>query len=516
MASVTTASGERRPLTGDEVRQQVAASGHVTTAAAAGTGSHAPALESSGRAHYLAHSHGGSGGGGGGGSVTTAASVAPASSTVLASDGERVTVVAAPATAAAEAAAAAGTGVVPAAFRAIVPGLYVGRVADTRDPALWPWVAAHVHHLGVLVDRMGPRQDWVTAAPLMSSKCYFMGDHYAEGAMEHLEEAMADVHKYRAAGKTVMLLDRYCNSAAPAVAVAYLLRHGSAHTLRTALDTVLAAVPTATLSHEMLHLLVDAAMRWGSTVTDDAMGGGGGGGGCGDGEGGGGGSAAAAAAVPPDPVRVRLAHVAALAHTAPLAFSMPPPPGALLAGVDRAELLAALFKKQQQEWQDATYLIPHLWVGNEPAARSVHWLRVHGIRALLNCAVEVDAPEPAFLEAAGVSDTCELQIVEHHSFDATPQLLRGADFIAAMIADGKGVLVNCFMGINRSVSTIATYLMKYHRLSLLEALTFIRTKRRIAYPNPEMYPRLLAAEAALHDGAASLTLDEMRSLHSWY
>lgn len=60
----------------------------------------------------------------------------------------------------------------------------------------------------------------------------------------------------------------------------------------------------------------------------------------------------------------------------------------------------------------------------------------------------------------------------------------------------KPLIVNCFKGKNRSVGVVASYLMKYEKFSLEEALKLIASKRLISL-TPKLMKNLKAFEEHL-------------------
>lgn len=61
------------------------------------------------------------------------------------------------------------------------------------------------------------------------------------------------------------------------------------------------------------------------------------------------------------------------------------------------------------------------------------------------------------------------------------------------------VLVHCYQGISRSTTILASYLMKRHGLTMVEALDEIRSVRPVAAPNPGFLIQLRALERSLQD-----------------
>ena len=74
---------------------------------------------------------------------------------------------------------------------------------------------------------------------------------------------------------------------------------------------------------------------------------------------------------------------------------------------------------------------------------------------------------------------------------------RGADFIHAAVLDNHSVLVHCLMGMSRSTTVLAAYLIKHQRMPLVEALHLIRKNRSLAYPNLGFWQQLCEFEQAV-------------------
>ena len=55
------------------------------------------------------------------------------------------------------------------------------------------------------------------------------------------------------------------------------------------------------------------------------------------------------------------------------------------------------------------------------------------------------------------------------------------EHIHASLQENEPVLVHCFMGIQRSASLVACYLIKYYNMSPSESIIYIKTKRSIAF-----------------------------------
>jgi hypothetical protein len=77
--------------------------------------------------------------------------------------------------------------------------------------------------------------------------------------------------------------------------------------------------------------------------------------------------------------------------------------------------------------------------------------------------------------------------------------LKSQDFIAESRTVGRTVFVHCRNGVSRSGMVVVAYLMFEHRWTRDEALTFTRSKRDIARPNPIFMERLNDWEKHLQD-----------------
>lgn len=72
-----------------------------------------------------------------------------------------------------------------------------------------------------------------------------------------------------------------------------------------------------------------------------------------------------------------------------------------------------------------------------------------------------------------------------------------AEFIDNAIRQGGRVLVHCFAGVSRSATVVIAYLQSHKGLSLQEAMTAVKSKRRSANPNIGFISQLAAYEQTL-------------------
>ena len=56
-------------------------------------------------------------------------------------------------------------------------------------------------------------------------------------------------------------------------------------------------------------------------------------------------------------------------------------------------------------------------------------------------------------------------------------------FIKDGMQSGGIVFVHCFAGVSRSSSVVIAYMMAEHNLAFYEAMSFVRKRRHIIFPN---------------------------------
>eukprot|EP01098_Paradermamoeba_levis_P016226 TRINITY_DN8631_c0_g1_i1.p1 TRINITY_DN8631_c0_g1~~TRINITY_DN8631_c0_g1_i1.p1 ORF type:complete len:197 (-),score=32.32 TRINITY_DN8631_c0_g1_i1:212-802(-) len=151
-----------------------------------------------------------------------------------------------------------------------------------------------------------------------------------------------------------------------------------------------------------------------------------------------------------------------------------------------------------QEWRWWHHVRPRLILGALPLADRMHHdilVSQHSVRHVLtlNEPFELD---PSVL-AQPVSETQWQDLGVNHRVipmeDFSPSsfenINQGADFIHESLSSGVGsVYVHCKAGRGRSAMVVACYLIKYERMDVEQALTYIELKR----PNVKMGPGQLS------------------------
>ena len=57
-------------------------------------------------------------------------------------------------------------------------------------------------------------------------------------------------------------------------------------------------------------------------------------------------------------------------------------------------------------------------------------------------------------------------------------------FIKDALAGGGTVFVHCYAGVSRSAAILIAYLMQEHQLTMFQAMSLVKAKRSVAFPNP--------------------------------
>ena len=124
-------------------------------------------------------------------------------------------------------------------------------------------------------------------------------------------------------------------------------------------------------------------------------------------------------------------------------------------------------------------ILPGLWLGNRNAANDLDFLRTNQITAIFNCTKDIPFRQGAVphMYRIPLDDNLEpeeIRNLEHWSWEAAYK-------IAKETSAGNRVLVHCAAGMQRSAATIAIYLVSKYRCTTDEAITFIKSKRPIAF-----------------------------------
>eukprot|EP01063_Lacrimia_lanifica_P032754 TRINITY_DN5651_c0_g3_i1.p1 TRINITY_DN5651_c0_g3~~TRINITY_DN5651_c0_g3_i1.p1 ORF type:complete len:230 (+),score=97.19 TRINITY_DN5651_c0_g3_i1:75-764(+) len=128
----------------------------------------------------------------------------------------------------------------------------------------------------------------------------------------------------------------------------------------------------------------------------------------------------------------------------------------------------------------------------------------HGIKAIVQCAKGLEGFYPLFGKSIGKMEADGVVVVLRMPWDDVSgqelvDLPAAVRFIHTHRAGGANVLVNCAQGKSRSSSLVIAYLLAAApdlAPSVDAALTFVRSKRSIAEPNPGFAAQLVKYAAS--------------------
>jgi protein-tyrosine phosphatase len=133
-------------------------------------------------------------------------------------------------------------------------------------------------------------------------------------------------------------------------------------------------------------------------------------------------------------------------------------------------------------------ITPQIWIGPFSKAWDEKFLKKHKITHIMCCAKEFNAP--TFLHN-DKTHWASLPIIDDISDAKTEsQFRKGAAILNRWINAGHKVIVHCYAGISRSVSTVLAYLMIYKGLMYQQAYDLVKKGRPELNPHP-VYVKIL-------------------------
>lgn len=136
-----------------------------------------------------------------------------------------------------------------------------------------------------------------------------------------------------------------------------------------------------------------------------------------------------------------------------------------------------------------------LYLTSAQGAKSQTSLQAKGITCVICVTLSVQCPTPnyrnSFIEfiRIPVDDIPQSQLSLH--FD------RVADKIHEVKKKGGRTLVHCFAGRSRSATLCIVYLMKYDKMTLKKAHSYVKSRRSLIRPNPGFWRQMVIYEQYL-------------------
>jgi protein-tyrosine phosphatase len=129
-----------------------------------------------------------------------------------------------------------------------------------------------------------------------------------------------------------------------------------------------------------------------------------------------------------------------------------------------------------------------LFLGNFENASNKNELLTLKIDYILNCAEECNNYfEEEF-------KYCHLNIKDEKNYEISNEIEKGIKFIKECLKNNKNILIHCKYGISRNTTCAIAFMIKEMNYSALNALEFIRKKRKIAMPNSGFLKQLINYE----------------------
>ncbi len=137
---------------------------------------------------------------------------------------------------------------------------------------------------------------------------------------------------------------------------------------------------------------------------------------------------------------------------------------------------------------------PGLWIGSEGDSKNRKFIADHNIAFIVNASKTIPFTEMPGIEHYRIpvdDDPSNADIMLQH----WPVVVRAID---SVLQRGKGVLVHCRAGMQRSAATVAAYLMYKYGLSAKNAMAAIKSRKQETFwPTPSFGNALMRYEKQL-------------------
>lgn len=134
-----------------------------------------------------------------------------------------------------------------------------------------------------------------------------------------------------------------------------------------------------------------------------------------------------------------------------------------------------------EEIDDAHEIIPRLWLGNANASMDDEFLTKNHIQVVFNCTKNLPFSSIVPIKfRIPIDDNLQEAEIRNMELWSTEIAFK----IISEYRDGKNILVHCAAGMQRSAASVAFMLIAYMQMRALDAMSFIKSKRKIAF-----YPR---------------------------
>jgi len=144
----------------------------------------------------------------------------------------------------------------------------------------------------------------------------------------------------------------------------------------------------------------------------------------------------------------------------------------------------------------AAEILPGFYLGSIGAAFNRKILQEQNVGHILCCCDNVKEAFP------NVFKYRMLKLLDKPDEDITRYFDETAEYIHEILTKGEKVLVHCFAGKSRSTTIMISYLIKYQKMTVDQALKAIREKRPVAQPNMGFLKQLRLYEKKILESGA--------------
>lgn len=124
-------------------------------------------------------------------------------------------------------------------------------------------------------------------------------------------------------------------------------------------------------------------------------------------------------------------------------------------------------------------IIDNLFIGNHESPTDTEFLKNNNIKLIINCTKNFKYNLDDSINMIRLNIT-DFNSPENNIIIAS-NINNILDIIDIYKNSNEGVLVHCHMGQQRSVMVVACYLMKYHKMTLDDASSYIKNRRKFVF-----------------------------------
>jgi protein-tyrosine phosphatase len=147
---------------------------------------------------------------------------------------------------------------------------------------------------------------------------------------------------------------------------------------------------------------------------------------------------------------------------------------------------------------NSIFIMPNLYLGNINAANDIDFLQKNQISSIVNCSNEIEFHE-YFKDKnkfrLSINDNKEQENIkkfQENIFDALK-------FIDYEINKKRVILVHCYYGLMRSATVIAAYLIVKYKMSVNDAVEFLKKKNKMIFNRSYNFIEILEYVHKIHN-----------------